>query len=81
MIETTNAATVITGEHINLYRLLVIRKALEMEIRTGMQMFSHGSALRGVTAITGKNYRGKGAKERGLADINEVIDQLQQLQQ
>jgi hypothetical protein len=74
MIETTNAATVITGQHIEFYRFLVIRKALEMEIRTGMKMFSNGSALRGVTAITGKNYRGKGAKERALADINEFID-------
>ena len=78
MIETHNGATVITGDHINVYRLLVIRKALEMEVRTGMRMFSNGSALRGVTAITGKNYRGKGSKERALADMNSIIDQLQQ---
>jgi hypothetical protein len=78
MITTTDSgATIITGEHVNVYRLLVIRKALEMEIRTGMTMFSNGSALRGVTAITGKNYRGKGAKERGLADMNAIIEQLQ----
>ena len=36
-IETTSTgATMITGEHVSVYRLLVLKQAMEINIKTGM---------------------------------------------
>lgn len=38
-IETTSTgATVITGEHIGLYRLLMLKQAMQFEVKHGMKM-------------------------------------------
>jgi hypothetical protein len=73
--KTDSGSTVITGSHIELYRLLALRKGLELEIRTGIKMF-RGSVLMAISSITGQTYRGKGAKARALADITAVIDSV-----
>lgn len=37
-IEVTNGGTVITGEHIHLFRLKTLLRAMELEVKTGMKM-------------------------------------------
>lgn len=37
-IETSDGVTVITGSDIERYRLLVLIKAMELEVKTGMKM-------------------------------------------
>lgn len=52
MIESTPSGTVITGEHIELFRLLSIRGAVKLEC-SGMRLSRGRSALSMAKAITG----------------------------
>ncbi len=59
-----------TPEKIELYRLLVLRSALQMEISTGMRM------TRGRTAysIAKKEFGFKGSKKKVLSQLEEYIN-------
>ena len=43
-INTTNGATVITGDHIHAYRLLLLLRSMEFEVQTGIMMTSRSKA-------------------------------------
>lgn len=54
-IENKDGTILITGEHIQVYRLLVLYQALKLESK-GLKMSRHGSALatiKGITGLTG----------------------------
>lgn len=61
---------VVAGEDgVNLYRLLVIRKGLEFEIKTGMKM-TRGSMLAAANAALGTNYR---RKQQAVDHLNLLL--------
>lgn len=37
-VQVTSSATVITGDHIQLFRLLSLKQAMAFEVKTGMKM-------------------------------------------
>lgn len=65
-----SGAFMASGEDaVNLYRLLVIRKSLEFEIKTGMKM-TRVSALKAANAALGTNYR---RKQQALDHLNLLL--------
>jgi hypothetical protein len=56
----------------NLYRLMVLQKALTLEIRTGMKM-TRGSALAAANRAMGTNYRRKVQAADALTDVIEML--------
>lgn len=65
-----SGAFMATGpDAVNLYRLLVIRKSLEFEIRTGMKM-TRVSALKAANAALGTNYK---TKQKALNHLNDLL--------
>lgn len=69
-VETFAGGTMITGEDIQTFRWLAIRRMLKLEIETGMIMSRGGSPLRAVqqAGITAKRTR-RGA----YADLDAAI--------
>ena len=59
MIQSNNGATIITGEHINTYRLLTLRMGLQAEMR-GMRLTRGRSAF----AIVKQEFGLKGNKQK-----------------
>lgn len=55
---------------VNLVRLVVIRKALEFEIRTGMKM-SRVSALKAANEALGTNYK---TKQKALGHLDGLLE-------
>lgn len=45
-IETTEGGTMVTGEHVGLFRLLALKSALALEINTSMKASSRFNAMR-----------------------------------
>jgi len=69
MIEDTgNGGMVITGEHIDLYRLLALKAALQLEIR-GMRW----SRRRSIGLILKKEFGFKGTKPKLLDQLEAMI--------
>lgn len=55
-VEQTAGGMTITGEHIDLYRVLMLRRALRLEIKTGMKMHrgaNVGNAIRDILDLNG----------------------------
>jgi len=72
MIEVTESgATVITGEHIGLYQLVVLKRGLVAEGR-GLKM-SRGASM---MTIAKKNYGLKGNREKLIAQVQALIDKF-----
>lgn len=71
MIETTKEATIITGNNINLFRLLSMKNAIKLEIK-GLRN-SRGS----VVALCKKEFGFKGSKEKVLEQLEKRIQKLQ----
>jgi hypothetical protein len=67
-VEVTNGATIITGEHVQLYALLALKSALNLEIK-GLRMSRGISAY--ATAKT--RYGFKGNKQKVLAQLEALI--------
>lgn len=64
--KTDGGGFVVTGRHIELYRLKTIQSALALEINTGMKMSRGGSVMKAAAATAGSSKRTK----RGvLADL------------
>ena len=66
-IETSAGGIMITGEHIPLYRLLVMKSALAMEIK-GIKVVRHS-----VYAQAKREFGFKGNKEKVLAQLAQYI--------
>lgn len=66
-IETGPGGTMITGEHIGLYRLLVMKSALKMEIK-GIRVVRHS-----VYAQAKRELGFRGNKEKVLAQLEQYI--------
>lgn len=69
--ETSESGTFVASgkDAVNLYRLLMIRKGLEFEIKTGMKM-TRGSMLAAANAALGTNYR---RKQQALDHLNLLL--------
>lgn len=68
-----NGTIVITGEEINVVRFLTIRKALELEIRTGMKASSRFPILRAINKMYGQSFR---TKKQALAWMDAVYSEV-----
>lgn len=74
MTETTTTETIVlTGAQIPAYRLLMIRRALKLEIETGMKMWRGVSIVKvlkadGITTAS--------RKDRAYADLDALIVDL-----
>lgn len=72
MIEVTNTgATVVTGKHIQLYRLIAMKQALILEAR-GLRMTRGGAASTMVRQQLGL----RGNREKLIAQVQALIDQF-----
>jgi hypothetical protein len=67
-IESHEGGMTITGEHIEIYRLLSLIKMLDMEIRTGMKM-RHGVSLTTIAKQYGATSRTKQGCRDYLANL------------
>ena len=75
MIETTEGGTIITGEHMELYRLIVLKSALELQKKIpGIKV------TRGVTAsaLAKRNFGMKGNLDNLIRQTQERIDAFRQ---
>lgn len=70
MVKNVNGATVITGKHVQIYRLLVFRKRLELEI-AGMK-----PSGRSASAILKEEFGWKGNRQNILGQLNSRISYL-----
>lgn len=68
-IEVDKGGITITGEHIDLYQWFAVRRMLKMEIKTGMKMSRHGSALQ---AAKLHGFTDKGTKLAAFNQMNEI---------
>ena len=70
-IQSTNGATVITGEHINTYRLLTLRMGLKAEMR-GMRLTRGRSCF----AIVKEEFGLKGNKQKVFEQFEALLEKL-----
>lgn len=68
-IEVNEGGITVTGEHIDLYVWLSVRRMLRMEIKTGMKMSRAGSALQ---AAKLHGFTDKGTKVAAFNQMNEI---------
>ena len=71
MIESTEAGTVVTGKHIELYRLLALRGALRLEI-AGMRRRG-----RSVASILKQEFGFKGNRQSMLSQLQQKIEEFE----
>lgn len=75
MIKETKGATVITGAHIGVFRLLQIKHGLLLEMRVpGLKMSRHGSALLAAKLTLGLKPRSRLTREDALARIESLLE-------
>jgi hypothetical protein len=68
-IHQSTGSTVFDGpDAVNLYRLVMFQKALELEINTGLRMF-RGSVLNAVNDMCGTNFRRKKDAHNYLTEL------------
>lgn len=72
-VEITDGCTVLTGAGIDFYKLLMIRQALEFQMRG----FKLSSRLPQGTTLARKHLGIKGNKESLLRQVNEMIERIQ----
>lgn len=72
-VETTDGGTVLTGAGIDFYRLLLIKQALECQMRG----FKLSSKLPQGTTLARKHLGIKGNKESLLRQVNDMIERIQ----
>ncbi len=72
-VETTDGGTVLTGAGIDFYRLLMIKQALDCQMRG----FKLSSKLPQGTTLARKYLGLKGNKESLLRQVNEIIERVQ----
>jgi len=72
-VEVTSGATIITGEHIAIARLLTLRSGLGLEIKTGMKLTRGRSPL---AIIQGMGITNKRTKKGAYADLDAHIVSL-----
>ena len=72
-VETTDECTVLTGAGIDFYRLLMIKQALDCQMRG----FKLSSKLPQGTTLARKHLGLKGNKESLLRQVNEIIERIQ----
>lgn len=65
-IEITASGTTITGDDVDLYRIMTIRRGLKFEIKTGMKM-TRFSMLAAANDIMGTSHR---TKRKAFEDLN-----------
>lgn len=70
---TESGSMMITGEHVEVYRLLAIQSMLALEINTGMKMSRGGSPMAVANSITGSTKRNKKAALVALVDHTEAL--------
>ena len=72
-----NEATAITGTQIEAYRLLVAIKAIEIKLRTGMELTRNGCRMainNVISPMTGKRYpASRKGKLEALADAKALL--------
>ena len=78
MIETTEGGTVITGEHIELYRLIVLKSALELQKKIPGIKVARGVSA---SALAKRNFGMKGNLDKLIAQTQERIDAFKQREQ
>lgn len=71
MIERDEDCTVITGDHVNLYRAITLEKMLLLEIKTGLKMSSHGSVAVAIRHAYGLKSR---RKVKLAAELRQYIN-------
>lgn len=69
---TPDGHTVVTGEHVDVYRLLLLIKAFDLEIKTGIKM-ARGAALTITAQQYGVHARTKKQCREQLANIYKNI--------
>jgi len=69
-VEITESGMLITGEHIEVYRWLAIRRMLKLEIETGMVMSRGRSPLAAVKAAGITTAR---TKRKAYADLDAAM--------
>jgi hypothetical protein len=67
-VEVHDGGMTITGEHVEIYRLLSLIKAFDLEIRTGMKM-RHGMSLTKIAKQYGATSRTKQGCRDYLANL------------
>lgn len=72
-VEKTEGGTVITGGSIGVFRMLMLRSALQLEIK-GIRVWRRASAY----AILKRELGLKGSREKVLVQASEIIEKLQQ---
>lgn len=70
--KTDDGSIIVEGDSVEMYRLLVLRRGLDLEIRTGIRM-GHGSIL---ARLQQDGITKKGTKKGALADLNKHIKKL-----
>jgi|TARA_R110000824_G_scaffold20891_6_gene78346 hypothetical protein len=76
----TDNAVVLTGEHIEAYRLVTVRLGIKMWRDTRIKLSRNGNikALLGMTSdVTGKTYKtGKEGYNEAIKDLTTIIDNV-----
>ncbi len=72
-VEATDGGTVLTGAGIDFYKLLMIKRALDCQMRG----FKLSSKLPQGTTLARKHLGLKGNKESLLRQVNEIIERIQ----
>lgn len=72
MNETTTSTT-LTGAQIPAYRLLMLRRALKLEIETGMKMWRGVSIVK---VLKSEGITTASRKDKAFADLNALIVDL-----
>jgi hypothetical protein len=67
---TPTGATIITGEHIAVYRMLALRSMMRLEVKTGMKATSRGNPFKAVREEFGITAR---KKELVLAQFEDIL--------
>lgn len=73
-IEANEGGVTITGEHIDLYRVLMLRRGLRLEIKTGMKMHrgaNVGNAIRDILDANG--IKGSRTKTTLYGQFNDLL--------
>lgn len=79
MIEHTECgATVITGEHMDLYRLIVLKSALELQKKIPGMKISRGVSA---SAVAKRNFGMKGNIDKLIQQTQDLIDAFRAAEQ
>lgn len=69
-VQVTEGATIITGASISMYRLLVLKRAMMFELKTGCKLMRG----RSVFAVVKDEFGLKGSKQKVCEDFCAMLD-------